>query len=229
VDAEKSGPQGTPRSSGTATISSRSRIQGLPEELALNPKLVALSKKTGIPLVATNDCHFLERGDHRAHEILLCIQTAKTVQDADRMRYSEEHYFKSGEEMERLFGDLPEAIENTARIADRCHVLLDGNKPPLPDFTVPDGTDDRRVLREVSRRGFQERLTVWKDLAAKGRLRPSARAVHAPARGRDPHDPADGLLGLLPHRLGLHQVRARPRIPVGPGRGSAAGASSPTA
>src|SRR5262249_17971918 len=145
--------------------------QGLPEELALNPKLVALSRKTGIPLVATNDCHFLERGDHRAHEILLGIQTAKTVQDADRMRYSEEHYFKSGEEMERLFGDLPEAIENTARIADRCHVLLDGNKPPLPDFSVPDGTTTDEYFEQVSRSGFQERMSVWKELAAKGRLR----------------------------------------------------------
>src|SRR5262245_42112634 len=87
--------------------------QGLPEEAAINPKLVALARKTGLPLVATNDCHFLDRSDHAAHDALLCIQTGRTVHDDDRMRYTEEHYFKSGPEMESVFSWLPEAIENS--------------------------------------------------------------------------------------------------------------------
>src|SRR5262245_26173099 len=197
--------------------------QGLPEELALNPKLVSLSRKTGIPLVATNDCHFLERGDHRAHEILLCIQTAKTVQDADRMRYSEEHYFKSGEEMERLFGDLPEAIENTARIADRCHLLLDGNRPPLPDFSVPDGTTTDEYFAHVSRQGFQERMAVWKDLAAKGRLR---HPLEQYERRLDDEIRMIQRMGFSGYFLIVWDFIKYARdhgIPVGPGRGSAAG------
>src|SRR5262245_2504581 len=222
VDAEKAA-LGYAATFGDGNYFREIQDQGLPEEIALNPKLIALSRKTGIRLVATNDCHFLERGDHRAHEILLCIQTAKTVMDADRMRYSEEHYFKSGEEMERLFGDLPEAIENTARIAERCHLLLDGNRPPLPDFSVPDGTTTDEYFEEVSRRGFEERLAVWKDLAAKGRLR---HPIEQYAHRLDDEIRMIQRMGFSGYFLIVWDFIKYARdngIPVGPGRASAAG------
>src|SRR5439155_1599660 len=81
---------------------------------------------------------------------------------AERMRYTQEHYFKSGEEMERLFEDLPEAIENTATIAGRCHLLLEGDRPPLPDFSVPEGRTTDEYFEEVARGGFRERMAAWK-------------------------------------------------------------------
>src|SRR5262245_26259668 len=197
--------------------------QGLSEEAAINPRLVELGRRTGLPLVATNDCHFLRRGDHRAHEVLLCIQTGKTVQDADRMRYSEEHYFKSGEEMEQVFAWLPEAVENTARIADRCHLLLDGMKPPLPDFKVPEGTTTDDYFATVAREGFAERLEVWQKLASRGGLR------HPLEQYRSRLDDEITMIkrmGFAGYFLIVWDFIKHARdhgIPVGPGRGSAAG------
>src|SRR4030095_16061447 len=113
--------------------------QGLPEEKSLNPVLVEMGTRLKIPLLATNDCHFLTRDDHFAHDILICIQTGKTVKDVDRMRFTQEHYFKSPEEMWKTFADLPEAAENTLLVAERCHLELPKGGNLLPHFRVPDG------------------------------------------------------------------------------------------
>ncbi|PYT07460.1 MAG: hypothetical protein DMF49_08075 [Acidobacteria bacterium] len=197
--------------------------QGMPEQKAINPLLVSLSRKTGVPLVATNDCHFLSREDHPAHEVLLCIQTGKTVRDTDRMRYTAEHYFKSGEEMERVFHWLPEAIENSARIAERCHLLLDRGEHHLPRFSVPDGTTTEGYFEEVVRGGFEERMAVWGRLAQEGKLR------HGLDRyGRRLEEEIQMILrmGFAGYFLVVWDLIkfARDRgIPVGPGRGSAAG------
>jgi DNA polymerase-3 subunit alpha len=89
---------------------------GIEEQNLVNSQIIKLSKETGIPLIATNDAHYLRREDARAHEILLCIQTGKTINDEDRMRFStDEFYIKSVDEMYRLFGNVPEALENTIR------------------------------------------------------------------------------------------------------------------
>src|SRR5436309_738605 len=93
--------------------------QGIQEEKSLNEVLVPMGRRLGIPLLATNDCHFLNREDHFAHDILICIQTGKTVKDADRMRFTQEHYFKAPEEMWRVFEGLPDAAENTLVVAER--------------------------------------------------------------------------------------------------------------
>ena len=99
--------------------------QGLEVEPALNRRIAALSNELNIPLVATNDVHFIDREDHQYHDILLCIQMGKTLDDPDRMRFeTDQFYFKTGEEMEEVFRDYPEAIENTAIIADQCNVEL---------------------------------------------------------------------------------------------------------
>ena len=197
--------------------------QGLPEEKAINPALVALSKKTGVPLVATNDCHFLSRDDHAAHDVLLCIQTNRTVHDAERMRYTAEHYFKSGAEMEEVFSWLPEAIENSGRIADSCHLLLEKGEHHLPRFAVPDGLTIEAYFEQVVRDGFDGRMTAWSRLAASGSLR---HPLETYRRRLDEEIRMILRMGFAGYFLVVWDLirHARDRgIPVGPGRGSAAG------
>jgi len=91
-----------------------------------------LARKLDLPVVATNDCHYLKREDFHAHEVLLCIQTNTTLQDESRMRYTQDHYFKSPAEMGALFREIPEALENSARIAERCHFKLESEGHQLP-------------------------------------------------------------------------------------------------
>ena len=111
---------------------------GIPEQEQANRELIRLSKDTGIPLVATNDCHYLNREDHKSHDALLCIQTGKTVKDTNRMKFSSEtFYVKTPEEMKKSFADVPEAISNTVAIAERCNLELELGKYHLPHFPVP--------------------------------------------------------------------------------------------
>jgi DNA polymerase-3 subunit alpha len=131
---------------------------GIEEQRTVNEKLIDLSKETGIPLVATNDVHYVNKEDAVAHEILLCIQTGKTIDDEDRMKFpTDEFYLKSPEEMKRLFDFVPEAIENTIKISERCNVELEFNKPKLPKFDVPDGKEANVYLRELCFNGLYER------------------------------------------------------------------------
>jgi len=110
---------------------------GLEEERLVREGMVRLSDELGLPLVATNDVHFLEKEDHGAHDILLCIQTGKDRSDPNRLRYNEELFFKSPVEMEELFSDMPEALENTLKIAEKCNLLLDFEQTHLPVFPIP--------------------------------------------------------------------------------------------
>ncbi|HPO04222.1 MAG TPA: DNA polymerase III subunit alpha [Bacillota bacterium] len=132
--------------------------QGLEEEYKILPYMKQLRRETDIPLVATNDVHYVNRKDAAAHDILLCIQTAKNVEDQDRMRFpNDQFYLKSEEEMERLFADTPEAIENTERIADACNVDFRFGEIHLPEFKGPDGIDNKSFLRELCEAGIKER------------------------------------------------------------------------
>ena len=111
---------------------------GLEKEQMLIPKLEAISRETGIPLVATNDCHYLRQQDSEAHDALLCIQTGKFVSDTDRMRYNTDQiYFKSADEMQQALGEFPEALQNTVRIAEMCNLELELGKLKLPVFPIP--------------------------------------------------------------------------------------------
>ena len=106
---------------------------GLPAQQRINPLLLEISKKTGIPYVCTNDSHYLRQDDSVAHDVLLCIGTGKTVQDENRMRYaSDQYYFKSPQEMAKLWGHLPEATLNTIRIAERCDIQIQTSQPLAP-------------------------------------------------------------------------------------------------
>ncbi len=131
---------------------------GIEEQNLVNQQLIRMSKDLGLPLIATNDAHYLRREDARAHEILLCIQTGKNINDEDRMRFStDEFYVKSVDEMYRLFGNVPEALENTLKVAERCNVELEFNKLHLPAYEVPGGVPPFEYLRELCFEGLKNR------------------------------------------------------------------------
>ena len=128
---------------------------GIPLQRQVNQGIMRLSKELNIPLVATNDCHYINADDWEAHDILLCIQTGKKVSDENRMRYEGgQYYVKSEEEMRQLFPYAPEAIENTHKIAERCNVEIEFGVTKLPRFDVPDGYDSCGYLNHLCDEGF---------------------------------------------------------------------------
>jgi DNA polymerase-3 subunit alpha len=197
---------------------------GLEQDRSLLPQVYRLSQDAGIPLVATNDSHYLRKEDARAHEILLCIQTGKTVSDPSRMKpWGPECHLKSRAEMMALFGEVEEALDRTWEIAERCRVGIDKIAEPFPRFDVPEGHSTDTYFEYVARQGFERRRGRLEAMRAAGRLR---------------HD-----LGEYPERL-EREIRMIQQmkfsgyflivwdfirhaksvgIPVGPGRGSAAG------
>ncbi len=196
----------------------------LEQDKLLLPQVRRMSAETGIPLVVTNDSHYLEHDDVRAHEILLCIQTGKTMSDPNRMRFSTPDFFlKSRAEMMSLFGEVEHALDLTWDIAQRCHVKLEKVKDPFPRFDVPVEHNADTYFAQVAREGFDKR-------------RPRLEALHR--QGRLKHD-IGVYIERLEREIGMIQqmkfsgyflivwdfIRfAKQRgIPVGPGRGSAAG------
>ena len=136
---------------------------GIPQQTTVNRGLLRLHQETGIPLVCTNDAHYLRREDAESHDVLLCIQTGKTVDDENRMRYEPQNfYIRSTEEMEELFAGYPDAVENTQRIADRCQFDFTFGKYHLPEFQLPPGYDSPTYLRELCEKGFAERYGAQK-------------------------------------------------------------------
>ena len=132
--------------------------QGLEEELRILPDMKRLREETGIPFVATNDVHYVKREDAIPHDVLLCIQTAKTVDDENRMRFpNDQFYLKSQQEMEQIFAEFPEAIENTHKIAEQCNVEFQFGQIHLPEFAAPDGKQNETYLRELCAAGMQDR------------------------------------------------------------------------
>jgi len=131
---------------------------GLPEQQQVNAGLVTLARELGLPLVATNDVHYLDQADAEVQDLLVCIQTNSTVNDARRMRMrSDQLYFKSAEEMWHLFHDVPEALENTVRIAERCDVELEFGRLHLPDPGVPQGMSADDYLAQLCWEGIRQR------------------------------------------------------------------------
>lgn len=137
---------------------------GIEEQNFVNQSLIKLSRETGIPLVATNDVHYLRRDDATAHEVLLCIQTGRKITDEDRMRFnSDNFYVKSPEEMAAAFKNIPEALENTVKIAESCNVELEFNKLYLPQFKVPEGNEPFLYLQRLCNEGIRR---IYGDGAA---------------------------------------------------------------
>ena len=197
---------------------------GLDGDRRVLPQLHRLSQETRIPLVVTNDAHYLRRDDSRLHEILLCIQTGKTMSDPSRMRFqTPDFYLKSRAEMLKLFHEVEDALGRTWEIAQRCQVKLEKVSEPFPKFEVPEGHTTDTYFEFVARHGFEKRRTRLEALWAAGRLK---------------HDLAEYVERLDQEIKMIQQMKfsgyflivwdfirfAKSRgIPVGPGRGSAAG------
>ncbi|WP_091569833.1 DNA polymerase III subunit alpha [Melghirimyces thermohalophilus] len=131
---------------------------GIPEQQKVNRHLISLAREQQLPLVATNDLHYVNQTDHEMHDCLLCIGTNRRLEEQDRLRFpTDQFYLKSTEEMERLFGYIPEALENTQRIAERCQVEIPIGERLLPRFPLPEGTDAPSRLRELCQKGAEKR------------------------------------------------------------------------
>jgi DNA polymerase-3 subunit alpha len=187
---------------------------GIEEQRMCMAALPQIARDIGVGMVAANDVHFLRRSDHQAHDVMLCIGTGKMVQDENRMRYVPELYFKSPAEMRELFRDFPEAIANTLEIGERCHIDLEFGRSKYPEYPAPPGKTREEYLRELCYDGFRRRY--------------GDRAMDNPE-----------LIKRLEYELGvfektgfvsyllivwdfIHFAKEK-GIPVGPGRGSAAG------
>ena len=130
---------------------------GIPEQRTVNGHIRKLAEKLNLPLVVTNDAHYLRKADAKMQDVLLCIQTGKTVDDPNRMKFeTEEFYLKSEQELRSLFPDVPEAFENTVRIAERCNVEFTFGKYFLPEFKLPEGVTSLSYLRQLCQEGFDE-------------------------------------------------------------------------
>ncbi len=131
----------------------------LKEQAAIREPLIRIARELNLPLIATNDAHYKCRTDHKAHDVLLCIQTGALVADEKRMRFgTEEFYLKSPAEMAELFGDVPEALENTLRIAEMCDVELGKQRAAMPTPELPEGQNSREYMRELCEKGLQDRI-----------------------------------------------------------------------
>jgi DNA polymerase-3 subunit alpha len=198
--------------------------QGLEIEKGVNRELVRLSKETGIPLVATNDCHYLHHDDAHAQEVMLCIQTGKTMSDAHRMKFqTDQFYFKSALEMAQVFGELPDALSRTVDIAHRCNVRIERIPSPFPEFKVPAGHTAGSYFEKVVREGFASRLPILERQAQQGMLRHPLRDYENRLTSEIEMIQKMRYEGyfLIVWDF-IHYARTQD-VPVGPGRGSAAG------
>jgi len=190
---------------------------GLEAQVAVNRQLVTLAQKTDVPLVATNDCHYLHPEDSHAHDVMLCLQTGKTLNMPNRMRFkTDQLYLKSSEEMVRAFAELPSAISNTVGIAERIHLELNFKAFHLPHYKVPDGETREGYLTRLSYQGFDRRLES-PSLAAKRsiyeeRLKTELEIINKM-----------GYAGYFLIVWDIIKFARSSQIPVGPGRGSSAG------
>ncbi len=141
------------------------QYHGMEEQEKVNEELIKMSKELDIPLVATNDVHYIKKEDYKSHDVLLCIQTGKVVEDENRMRYpSDEFYLKSPEEMYKIFSRVPEALENTVKIAEQCDFDYEFHKSKLPKFPLPEDVDPYEYLRKTCYEGLIQRYKVFEDL-----------------------------------------------------------------
>ncbi len=186
---------------------------GLDGQHYVNPQIIRLSRETEIPLVVTNDCHYIEKEDSAMHHILICIQTGRTVEDKDTLEFgSDEFYVKSEEEMRALFPELPEAADNTVKIAERCEVEIEFGKTKLPRFDPPDGSDSESFFRKLCQDGLKNRYGEQPEQSLQDRLDYEISVISQ--------------MGYVNYYLIVWDFIRYAKsvgIPVGPGRGSGAG------
>lgn len=186
---------------------------GIREQKMINPMILSLSKETGIPLVATNDCHYIRQEDSKMHHILLCIQTNHTIEDKDGMEFgSDQFYLKSEEEMRPLFPEVPQAFDNTAKIAERCNVEFEFGNTKLPHFDTPNGQENVSYFREKCFEGLHLYYGEQPEQSIVDRLEYELKTIEK--------------MGYVNYYLIVHDFVRYAKsvgIPVGPGRGSGAG------
>ena len=186
---------------------------GLREQKMINPSIIRISRETGIPLVVTNDCHYINPEDSEMHRILLCIQTNHTIEDADGMEFgSDQFYFKTEEEMRALFPQVPEAADNTVKIAERCNVEFEFGKTKLPRFDTPTGEENVAYFRRLCCEGLKRRYGEQPEQSLRDRLEYELATIEK--------------MGYVNYYLIVHDFVRHAKevgIPVGPGRGSGAG------
>ena len=196
---------------------------GLQQQKEVTPNLLRLAQKLKLPLVATNDVHFRHKEDVESHDVLLCIQTNKKVTDQDRIRFgSSEFYFKSTEEMGELFKEVPEALENTGKIAAKCNFDFPCSGYFLPNFEGPKEKSLSEYFEEVVKEGFQERLESLEPRINKGEL-PSLQEYDKRLKREVELVKEMGFEGYFLIVWDIIRNARSKNIPVGPGRGSAAG------
>jgi DNA polymerase-3 subunit alpha len=200
------------------------QFQGLDEQRIVNTGLLPIARDLNMPLVCTNDVHYLRQGDHKPHDILLCIGTGKSVNDAQRLRYHGDQFFlKTAEEMAEIFKDYPEALKNTLRIAERVNVDIAAGHHHLPKFDVPEGFDLDGYFEHVVRQGFAQRLVRLRQTEADGKLRHSISDYEQRLTYEIEMIKRMGFPGYLLIVWDFIRYAREQGIPVGPGRGSAAG------
>ncbi len=199
--------------------------QGLLEEKKIHKDLFALERELGIPLVITNDSHYLCGDDSHAHDVMLCVQTGSKLHDAKRFKFDSDQFFvKSAEEMGRMFPDHPELLARTMEIAERCNLKLNKVDNPFPEFAVPPGHTVDSYFEEVCRAGFKHRMeTAIRQLDARGQLRTPIHEYEARLNREIDIIKTMKYSGYFLIVWDFIKYARDHGIPVGPGRGSAAG------
>jgi len=198
--------------------------QGLEMEHRIHPDLFRLEKELGLPMVATNDSHYLCEDDAHAQDVMVCIQTGKSIQDANRMKFQgTDFYVKSHDEMYRVFKDAPDVLSRTLAIAERCNTRLEKVSHPFPHFDVPAGFTLDSYFEQVTREGFARRLEVLRNLEGQGRLKRSIADYEQRLSREISIIRQMQFSGYFLIVWDFIRYAREHDIPVGPGRGSAAG------
>src|SRR3954469_21966320 len=200
----------------------------LEDQRKINQNLIEMSKKTGIPLVATNDAHYLMRDDYEAHDVMLCIGTGKTINDPNRMRFGgPEWYVRSPEEMARIFAHIPDAVTRTLEVAEMCDLKLPLGENLLPVFPIPPDEGDIGIdeyFEKVVRLGYEKRReTVWDSMLSEGRLKYKLSEYQERISTEIATIKQMGFPSYFLIVWDFIKFAKDRCIPVGPGRGSAAG------
>jgi len=199
--------------------------QGLEMEHRIHPALFRLEKDLGLPLVATNDSHYLCEEDAHAQDVMVCIQTGKSLQEANRLKFEgTQFYVKNHDEMYRVFKDSPDVLTRTLDIAERCTLRLEKVPSPFPHFEVPDGYTLDSYFEHVTRQGFARRMEVLRGLSEKGRLKHSLPDYEQRLARELAIIQQMKFSGYFLIVWDFIRYAKEHNIPVGPGRGSAAGA-----
>ena len=197
---------------------------GLDKQRKIIPDMLKISEMTGIKTTASNDCHYMERDDCRAHDVLLCIQTGKTINELNRMKfYTDQFYVKTRQEMDEVFGEIPHVLDQSVEIAERCNLKLQKVGNPFPEFVVPPGFTIDSYFAKVVQDGYEERMQFLKPLSDKGLLK-NPISMYEERMNREVSMIQNmKFSGYFLIVWDLIRYARECGIPVGPGRGSAAG------